>query len=379
MSDMLGIINFESPAVHIAGLSQFRPIPSISFLGRYRLIDFVLSNMSNSGISNIFVHVKENPHSVFEHVGTGRHYNINSKRGSLEVYNPDPSLISAAYNSDVHSFLLNSKDIEVSPEEYVCIAPSYFVYTTDFNALLDDHLASGADVSLLYRSIDDARETCVGCTTLQLERSSFEGTDIRRVRQFSVNRGKYKSRNVSLECYVMRKDLFLNLVHRADQTSSFYWLQDILSDLRDELFINAVALKPKIICINSLQAYYHAHMLLTNYERSREMFKADWPIYTRTSDSPPARYTTEAKVRQSVIANGCLIMGTVENSVIGRNVVIEEGAVVENSIILTKSHIASGVHLDHVVVDKHVEVFNAKEIVGLDDNDVIYISRGDKV
>lgn len=377
MSDMLGIINFEGKAVEVSGLSDYKGIPSLSFLGRYRIIDFVLSNMSNSSISNIHIHVKNNPRSIYEHVGTGRHFNINSKRGSLHVFNSDHLLRSTSYNTDIHSFSDNLEFLVDSSEPYVLIAPSYFVYTYDYNDLLEEHLKSKADISVLYKSIDNAYSHGIGCDTVAFERDE-NNPDLKCIVNFAVNRGKHKNRNICLECYVMKKELLIKLIKMAKEISPFYWLRDILHEQVGDLVMNAVPCRGMVRCINDLNSYYNTQMELISSEQNKELFKDDWPIFTRTSDSPPTLYSGTSVVRNSMISNGSMIMGTVENCVVGRNVVIEEGAVVRNSIILTRTHIASGANLDCVILDKRVRVFNSKEISGSKD-DIIYISRGEIV
>ncbi len=377
MSEILGIINFESNAVEVSGLSDYRGIPSLSFMGRYRIIDFVLSNMSNSAISNIHIHVRGNSRSISEHVGTGRHFNINSKRGSLHVFSNESEMKASAYHTDISSMSQNLEFLSDADEQYVLIAPSYFVYSFDYNDLLAEHLKSNADISMLYKSTDNANEVCIGCDTLSYEKDGCN-PDLRRVVSIGVNRGKHKNRSISLECYLMRKSLLLELLKEAREISPFYWLKDIIREKVDELAINGVALRHPVRCINSLESYYTTHMNLIDQSKSKAFFREDWPIFTRTSDSPPTLYNSTARVKNSTISNGSMIMGTVENSIIGRNVVIEEGAVVRNSIILTRAHIASGIELDRAIVDKRAKVFNAKNICAAAD-DIIYIGRSETV
>ncbi len=371
MCDALGIINFEDSAVDIAGLGNYRPVSAMSFLGRYRIIDFVLSNMTNSGMSSIQVYVKEKPRSIIEHLGTGLHYNINSKRGRLHLLYGEQKVMSEVYNHDVSNFMSNMQYIEESNKPYVIMAPSYMIYHVDFNAVLKEHIASGFDVSVLYKATDMAKEEFFGCDTILLDKE-------RRITGFEKNRGKYKSRNVSLEAYVMSKKTFIDLVNKAANTSSLYWFKDILAESCEELDMRGVPVKGHVTCINSLPAYYKASMQFRDINLAKELFKENWPIHTMTNDSSPTQYAMDAKVCGSIVANGCFIEGTVENSVLGRNVIIRKGAEVKNSVILPGAYIGEGAKLDHVIVDKKAIVHHVKKLVG-NDEAPIYVKRRDRI
>ena len=192
----LGIISFEDNTATIQGLGDYRPVPAIAFMGRYRIIDFILSNMTNSGIDNVQVYCKEKPRNLIEHLGDGSHYNINSKRGKLRILYGEKTFSSEAYNHDVANYMLNMQYIEEDPNPYVVIAPSYFVYSLDFNEVLKQHINSKADVTVLYTATNRGKESFLGCDTLNLDK-------VKTVMGFEKNRGKRKNINVSMEAYVM--------------------------------------------------------------------------------------------------------------------------------------------------------------------------------
>ena len=147
MINVLGIINYDDASVHVAGLENYRPIPSLSFLARYRLIDFALSNMTNSGIKRIQVYVKHKPRSIIEHLGSGRQYNINSKHGKLRILTGEETIQSEAYNHDITAFLQNMRFIEDANQEYVMIIPSHMIYTVDFKEVFKQHIDTKADAT----------------------------------------------------------------------------------------------------------------------------------------------------------------------------------------------------------------------------------------
>ena len=158
MAKAFGIITAASNRYDIEGLQEYRPVSAFSFAGRYRLVDFPISNMSNSGIDRIQVYISGNPRSLVEHLGTGRNYNINSKRGKLQLLFHDEGNINRLYNTDIAAFMDSFNIIERTREDYVIITSSNMIYRQDFSELLDQHIKSEADVSLLYHRVDNARE-----------------------------------------------------------------------------------------------------------------------------------------------------------------------------------------------------------------------------
>lgn len=369
MCNAFGIVNFEGPDVYVKGMQDYRPVSAFSFLGRYRLVDFPLSNMSNSGINHIKVFVNSNPRSLIEHLGTGRHYNINSKRGKLHIL---PSCGSGElYSTDINSFMNNMMAIEDVNYPYVIITPPHMIYRQDFGDLLDNHIESGADVTILYQNVDNAKDAFINGDVLNLNKQ-------KGVLSIEKNRGNSKTRAISLETYVLSKDLFMDLVKKAANVSSLYWFRDIVNDECTELDIRGVAHRGFVACINDFRSYFNGTMDLLDYEKAMDLFKTDWPIYTRTNDSCPTQYYSDISVRQSMISNGCLIEGDVFNSVIGRGCVVKKGAVVKNSIILPGAVIGEDVHIENVVVDKAAKIMRKKDIIAQGDQPM-YVKRNDKI
>lgn len=367
----LGIINFEDSTAAIEGLGQYRPTPGIAFMGRYRIIDFVLSNMTNSGIDNVQVYCKEKPRNLFEHLGTGQFYNINSKRGKLRILYGEKTFSSPVYNHDVANFMLNMQYIEQDTNPYVVIAPSYFIYSLDYNTVLEEHIASKADITVLYTNTNQAKTSFHSCDTVILDK-------FKRVTGFDKNRGNRKNATISLEAYVLSKTLFIDLVKKAAETSSLFWFKDILRDMCDELDMRGYHVKGYVACLNSLQEYYRISMELKDRQNASQLFKKDWPVYTKTNDSSPTMFAVGSNVTGSMIANGCEIYGEVHNSIISRNVTICKGAVVKDSIVLPGAYIGERAKLDHVVVDKYAIIHHVKELRGTDE-DLVYVKRRDRI
>ncbi len=170
----------------------------------------------------------------------------------------------------------------------------------------------------------------------------------------------------------------MDLVKKAANISSLYWFRDIVNDECAELDIRGVAHRGFVACINDFKSYYNANMDLLDYDKAMDLFHTDWPVYTRTNDSCPTQYYTGVSVKNSMVSNGCLVEGDIENSVIGRGAMIKKGAVVKNCVILPGAMIGEDVHIENVVVDKKARIVRKKELLGLVDNP-LYVKRNDKI
>ena len=371
MSKALGIINFSGNHIWVKGLQSYRPIGAMSFLGRYRVIDFPLSNMSNSGIDQIQVYINQKPRSLTEHIGTGRHYNINSKRGKVRILFSENGIENSIYDNEIAAYIENIECIENTPCPYVIIAPSYMVYSMNFDSLLQSHIDSEADITLLYHSVDNAKDHFLNCDLLNLNRQ-------KGVLSIEKNRGNAKNRNIFMDTYVMKKALFLELVQKAHKLSSMYTLADIVREECEELDVRAYSHRGFFATITDFNSYYEANMELINLKKATDLFDDNWPIYTRTNDSCPTQYFDGSEVKSSVISNGCLIEGTIENSVIGRGCIIKEGAIVKNCVINADVVIGKGVHVENLVIDKHARLIRGKRVIAAPEKPG-YIKRGDRL
>ena len=366
-----GIISSSGNHIYVEGMQDYRSIGAFSFLGRYRAIDFPMSNMSNSGIEHVAVLMSNNPRSLVEHLGSGRHYNINSKRGKVQLLFTEGSATTSFYNTNMTGFAQNLESIQKAPAEYVVLAPGYMIYTQDYDKLLDQHIESGADITLLYHSVETADEDFLNCDVLELNRQCG-------VEAIARNRGAEVSAKVFMDTYVMKKSLFLDLIAKARSISSMYTLAQIVNKCCKELDVRGVEHEGYFATLTDFKSVYKANMSLIDYNNAKTLFNAKWPIYTRTNDTCPTQYFEEAEIKASVVSNGCLIQGTIENSVIGRECTIGKDCVIKNCVISSDVTIAEGTTLENLIVDKHASVLHAKEII-CDAANPGYVKRGDTI
>ncbi len=369
MAKAFGLINMSGNHIWVEGMQEYRPIGAFSFLGRYRVIDFPMSNFSNSDIDRIHVMVGNKPRSLTEHLGTGRHYNINSKKGKVQVLFAASHSKNDIYNTDIDAFYENMYSIEKMREPYVIIAPSYMVFKQNFKEVLNSHVESGADITMLYHSVDNANQAYLNCDYVTLNRQQG-------VLEIKKNRGDEAKRNIFLDTYVMKKELFIEMIKKAKALSSMYTLPQIVGLSCNDLDIRGYEHKGYFAALTDLKSYYDANMSLLDIDQAEDLINEEWPIYTRTNDSCPTMYYADADVKHSVISNGCKIEGTIENSIIGRGCTIKKGVVIKDSVVLPDSYIEEGTRVEYQVIDKHSKLLHCKEVIGTVEAPG-YVRRGD--
>lgn len=369
MAKASGIINMTGNHIWVEGMQDYRPIGAFSFLGRYRVVDFPMSNFSNSGIDRISVVAGSNPRSLTEHLGDGRHYNINSKRGNVEILFAENNAKNSIYNTDIACFSKDMENIKKMHREYVVIAPSHIVYKMDYSKALEAHIASGADITVVYHNTQRADILYPNCYYVTLNKQ-------KGVLSFDIHKGDEACRDISLDTYIMKTELFEELVNKAKSLSSMYTLTQVINASCADLDVRGYEHKGFIVAITDLQQYFYGNLELLDMEKAEDLINEDWPIYTRTNDSCPTKYYDTADVKHSVISNGCLIEGTVENSIIGRGCTIKKGAVIKNSLILPDSVIEEGVVVECQVVDKHSKLIHCDKLIAEYTN-CGYVKRGD--
>ena len=245
------------------------------------------------------------------------------------------------------------------------------IYAQDFHDVIKTHIESGADISLLYHSVDNAKEAFLNCDVLNLNKQ-------KGVLSIEKNRGTAKNRTIFMDTYVMKRELFIELVYKAKKLSSMYTLPQIINVECDELDVRGISHRGYFATITDLKSYFDANLALMDFKNVQSLFNEDWPIYTKTNDSCPTQYFDTADVKRSIVCNGCLIEGTVENSVIGRGCIIKKGAVVKNCVLLSETEVGEDVYLENQVVDKHARIIHAKEIIAQSEKPG-YIRREDTI
>ncbi len=358
----MAILNLEENERDIRSLTAFRAIATIPFAGRYRIIDFMLSNIVNAGITKVGIFANKMTRSLPDHIGSGKPWDLSRKIGGLYMF--DHSLM--GYNNfDVKMFGNNMEFLQKSIADNVIIASSYMICNMDLEDVIDAHEVSGNDVTFVYKKTDFANTEFMNCAVY-----NFDSTG--RIVGIGKNIGIQKSANIGMEIFVMKKDVLMQLIYKAIRTGNSQSFNDFLYSEAGGLSTGTYEFKGAVRCINSIQTYYNTHMeIIQNKALRDELLDGEGIIYTKTKDSPPAYYGESAQVDHSIVSDGCRIEGKIKNCVLSRYVKVGKGANLENCIILQGTEIGEGAQLSNVIIEKGNIVTPYTQIIGTPDFPIV--------
>ena len=368
MNNVLAIVDLYENC-DLGLLTRDRPLASTTFLGRYAFIDFALSNLSNSGIDNICVLAKNHSNSIYKHIGNTNTYLANPKTGYLSILINEEGIINPVFNTDINNIKENDFVLYDDNIKYVVITNSAFIMKLDYKKVVEEHIKSGKQVSLVYKKVEDSTDFNK-CSKLVVDNLNCV--------QKLYKDNKTSSANILLDTIIIDKSLLQELLAKSSQISAMVTVDGMVSYLVNYVTrINAIEFKGFVRFFDSLEHYFKFSLeFLNNVEVLSEFFQdPNWVYYTTTHDSHPVLYGANSHVTNSLIANGTNIEGTVKNSIISRDVTIEEGAIVENSIIFTHTVVKRGVHLKNVIADKRTIFENKKDVYGTESHP-LYFPRG---
>ena len=372
----LGIIFPNSYDNWVPELVNVRLMASIPFASRYRMIDFVLSSMANSGIDNISVIVKKNYHSLMDHLGSGREWDLVRKNGGLNIFPPFMESDSRAYIGRAGA-LANTLDfLRSQKEKYVVMTDSNIAVDFDFTAMINAHIESGADVTVAYN------EQELPANFLYHEandRDHYYTLNINngRVEKILINAKDKGVQNFSMNIYVIDRELLINLINEASLRGNEYFERDVLIPQLSKLNVQAYKYDGYLARITGMKSYFDENMKLLDDYNIDALFDGN-PIYTKIRDDNPTRYIDGAKVKNTMAADGCVIEGEVENCVLFRGVKIAKGAVVKNCVLMQDTVVEAGANVEYTITDKDVVISAGKELKG-NDSFPVYIPKFHKV
>lgn len=354
--NVLGIVYSNSYDSCLKDFTQRRTMGSMLYGGRYRLIDFVLSNLVNSGVTKVGVITNSHFRSLMDHVGNGRPWDLARKVDGLYLLPPfNPSNAEHDSSNTVEVLGRINSFIKSCNEKYVLLSDSNFICNIDLSEVFDFHSEKDADITIVYKKGNlPALENVTSLTV--------DGNG--KVTAIAVNPQNKENVNFNTGMVLIRKALLESLV--ADAVSAGYsnFEKDILQKNVDHLNIYGYEFTGWGCEIDGVKKYFEANMDLLNKETRKDLFNKDRPIHTKVRNDMPVRYGVNSKVENSLIADGCIIEGTVKNSIIFRGVNIAKGAVVENSIIMQDSVISENVKLNCVIMDKDSVITPNKNLSG---------------
>lgn len=360
-NNALGIIFPNSYDNTVPELVTERTMASIPFAGRYRMIDFVLSSMANCGISNVSIVVRKNYHSLMDHLGTGREWDMARRHGGLNIVPPFAEKGVRIYSGRVEALASILNFLENQKERYVVMSDANIAINYDFNALIAAHQASGADVTVAYQKSEIPEG-------LKNDSSNFAYTvnvgEDGRVTELLFNDFRPGVQNLLLNIYVMERETLIRLIKDATSRGLIYFERDILAHNVNILNIQAVEYTGYVAHVCDMKSYFDENMKLIHEKNLDALFPKGSPVYTKIRDDNPTRYVEGSQVSSSLLADGCTIEGTVQNCVLFRGVTVKKGAVVKNCVLMQDTVVEAGAELECVVTDKNVHITAGKKLAG---------------
>ena len=374
-ANALGIIFPNSYDSYVSELVSERLMASIPFAGRYRMVDFVLSSMVTSGIDNISILVRNNYHSLMDHLGSGREWDLTRKNGGLSIYPPYSEKGMKVYAGRVDGLASILETLKDQKEKYVVMTDSNIAVNFDFKAMLDAHIASGADVTVAYakEEIPAAMKNNTDYSNLYFTFKLEDG----RVKKMYINSQEDGVQNLSMNIYIIDRELLIKEITAAFVRGYVYFERDILAPQTDKLNIQAYEFTGYKARICDMKSYFDENMKLLKDENLDGLFAGN-PIYTKVRDDNPTRYIAGAKGKNSLVADGCVIEGIVENCILFRGVKIAKGAKVKNCVLMQDTVVECGANLDYVITDKNVKITVAQELHGTESFPV-FVAKGTTV
>ena len=364
----MGIINLAGDSQELSEITQHRPLAAVPFGGRYRLIDVVLSGMVNSGIESVGILTPHQHRSLVDHLRSGADWQFAHKKEGLVLLPPPFSAGDRPVKGDIRNFHGNLDFLQRSSQEYVLVAGANLVGSMNYRDALRFHEETAADITFLYKMEDHTRQDCPNCSVADVQPAG-------RLAGIRLNPPTLDSGNFLLDTFILKKKLLIELVEGGKGRGK---PENILQEIRDNLgHLRARAFHyPGYVArIHCLPSYYRHSLDLLNPANWRQLFTQTGQIYTKVRHDAPTRYTKDARVANVLAAGGCLIAGTVENSLLFQRVRIEPGAQVRGSILMTNSEVAGNAVLENVICDKDVRITVGKTLRGTVNNPLV-IKKG---
>ncbi|MBE5802561.1 MAG: glucose-1-phosphate adenylyltransferase subunit GlgD [Clostridiales bacterium] len=360
MKDVMGVIYTGEKDDFLRDLTKVRAIAAMPVCGRYRVIDFLVSSMVNSGMRNVGVIMQKNYQSLMDHLGSGKEWDLHGKNDGLFILPPflNADENNGVYKGSIDALHSNMGYLRRSRQEYVLLTNSLIVYNANFTDAFAKFKASDADIMMLYTRNPAMQRANYGAY-LDVDENGM-------IRDLEVDPTKPKYENTSMDVFIMKKSLLLDLVDTGAAHRYHELLGDIiLRSVRDN-GMKVMGYEYTDLCyrLDSVENYLKFNMDCLDPDIRHQLFPENRPVYTKVRDQLAARYMEGANVINSMVADGSMINGTVEHSVLFRGVKIGKGAHVKNCIIMQDGVIEDGVYLENCILDKNVFIKAGEKVIG---------------
>ncbi|MDL2234963.1 glucose-1-phosphate adenylyltransferase subunit GlgD [Christensenellaceae bacterium OttesenSCG-928-L17] len=359
ISNAFGIIYTGGDSMRLKDLAYSRSVAAVPFGGRYRCIDFIMSNMVNSGITNVGIIAQKNYHSLMDHLGSGKEWDLHRKRDGLFMLPPFVTRDNIGmYNGTVDALKSVSGYIRRSSQMYAVFASSYTIFNCSFNDMIEQHIRTGADITIMYN------EEYAFDIDSQYEDLRLTLNEHGQVVDMEHNPYRPSTPNKGCGVYLLEKTLLEYLVEEAAAHGRSDFVDGVLLNKIDKLRIYGYKYDGFVARLDSPNSYFASNMALLDPAVRKDLFNEEHAIYTKVKDEVPARFGAHANVKNCIIADGCVIDGEVENSVLFRGVHIARGAKVKNCILMQATQIQENTELNYAVLDKSVIVKRGRRLSG---------------
>lgn len=369
-NSVVGIIFSNMHDDRLRELTDIRAMGSVPYGGRYRAIDFVLSNMVNSGVNKVGIITKSNYQSLMDHLGSGKAWDLSRKREGLFIL-PPFGLGNDVYQSRIEALNGIFNFLTQCKEELVVMSDCHIIHTIDLRPVIDEHLEKNADITVVYKNSAMPADLP--------NRVRFELGRGRKVLEVIDGGEEIEGKcNWSMGIYVMKKAFLIKVVSEAIARNRLSFIRDVLQRGSNDYRIYGYKFDGFTGVLGSMKGYFESNMALMNPAVRSDLFRSDRPVYTKVRDEMPTRYGLGSSVHNSLIADGCLIEGEVENSVLFRGVTVAKGAHVRNCILMQDSVVGANSNLNFVIGDKDVIFGDNRSLMGYESYPV-YVAKGSEV
>ncbi len=365
MKKAIGIISSNHKEEFLQGIIKDRPIAAVPFAGRYRLLDFALSSMVNSGLRTVGIITPFHYRPVLDHLGAGKEWSLDRKCGGLFVLpGSNNSLQSKNNKFSLKDFLNNIEFLEFDTSDYVVLTGCSNVFNIDFRSVIESHEKNNADITMVYKDVSQDSDTEIEGLFLNKDNDG----------KISSITGKWpkkdEQRDLFVDIFIINRNLFLEIL-KGYENIEYLDLIDVIEENLKTLKVYGYRFEDYLGRIISIQSYYKCSMEMLNPIVRSQLFMGTNRIHTKIKDNPPTKYASKAAVRDSLVSSGCFIQGEVNSSILFRGVNIHPGAKIKNSIIMQRCDIGKDAVLENVILDKYVKVNNKVVLKGMDGSPMV--------
>lgn len=367
---MSGIIFSNIYDTPMGDLTRHRTVASMPFGGRYRFIDFVLSNMVNANISSIGIITKYNYQSLMDHIGGGAAWDLNTKDSNLFILPPFSTGVTNVYRGNLEALYNAVSFLNATKPDYVLLCDTTVICNIDFNDALQSHINSGADVTAICSSKIEEYE----CDSNDLVITEKDGI----VDDLAIGYMLGEKAKIGMGMFIIERKALLNIINSYVARGRYSFEKDYLltSFVNNSIKINAYEFKGTVLRNHNVVSYFKNSFKLMKPEIRNDIFGSGGVIRTKVRDQAPTYYHDGSVADNCIVADGCEIYGEVENSILFRDVKIEKGAKVKNSIVMQGTIIGSDSNVNYAIIDKDVTVSQGAGLTGAPQTPII-IHKGE--